>query len=189
MASRECRVHTRDHDGDIALRLRLALVDITVLFEVDGPTLLRAGGVLDLKLEDTIGLRVAGTGHASKQESKQANAQTCKVSNWTAARRMRSTFLMRSCLSFSERASRAVAMAVMRSEAFATQGEGVVSLLTTCGAERKGTLKSGTERSDSFVRSFVRCLRPMTTSEEVGQVFVCLCFCLVGRLLVISEVS
>ena len=53
------RGHTRDHDGDIALRLRLALVDVAKLFEVHGPTLFLAGGVLDLKLEDTIGLRAS----------------------------------------------------------------------------------------------------------------------------------
>jgi hypothetical protein len=49
-------IHTGDHDGDIALRLRLALINIAVLLEVDGPTLLSAGGVLDLEFEDTIGL-------------------------------------------------------------------------------------------------------------------------------------
>ena len=70
--------HTGDHNGDITLWLRLALGDIAVLFEVDGPTLLRTVSVLDLELETTIGLRARGTG-ASKQSRKNINA-----TSWTA---------------------------------------------------------------------------------------------------------
>ena len=40
---------TRDHDGDITLQLCLALVDIAKLFEVYGPTLFLASGILDLE--------------------------------------------------------------------------------------------------------------------------------------------
>ena len=61
--------------------MRLALVDIAVLFEVDGPTLLRAVSVLDLELEDTIGLRARGMG-ASKQSRKNINARL--GTSWTA---------------------------------------------------------------------------------------------------------
>jgi hypothetical protein len=57
--------HTGDHDGDIALWLRLALVDPAVLLEVDSPTLLLVSSVLDLKFEDAIGL----------QAHEQANMQ------------------------------------------------------------------------------------------------------------------
>ena len=54
----------------VALQLRLALVDIPVLLEVDGPILLLAGGVLNLKFEDTICLRGAREEKLGKQASK-----------------------------------------------------------------------------------------------------------------------
>ena len=131
---RVSRGHTRDHDGDIALWLRLALVYFAVLLEVDSPTLLHAGNRFNLKFEDTIGLR------AREQVSSEFDM---------GLERVRCTFLMRSCLSFSERVSRAVAMAVMRSEACALVGR-----LPSTWKERgqRHTLKPGTERSDIFVR-------------------------------------
>ena len=56
MAGGLAGAYTGDNHCNITLWLFLPFIDISVFLRIDSPTFLRAGSVLNLKFEDTIGL-------------------------------------------------------------------------------------------------------------------------------------